>query len=391
MTVTADGGSATNAAEPLSIYLHWPWCRSKCPYCDFNSYAADAIDQARWRDALVRELLTAGEATIHRPVTSIFFGGGTPSLMDPDTTAAIITAVRATWPCEPDIEITLEANPSTVETGRFRAFRDAGVSRVSIGVQSFDDDALTFLGRGHDAAGARRAVETAMATFPHVSFDLIYALPGQDLRVWQRQLDIALDLAGDHLSLYQLTIERGTAFHDAGVPAADEDSGASLYDETQDRLEAAGMPAYEVSNHARPGAECRHNRLIWQGGDYLGIGPGAHGRLTEAGRTTTTTRVPAPHHWLDAVERNGAAVARQVDLSQDERIEELLLLGLRLTEGVQRRRFRALTGRDIEDAVSPDAIADLTAGGYLILDTEGLRTTSTGRLCLNSVLAALLS
>ncbi len=387
---TAVTVAAAAAGEPLSIYIHWPWCRSKCPYCDFNSYAADAIDQRRWRKALLRELAGEAAATAHRPVATVFFGGGTPSLMEPETAGALIAAVRACWPHGSDPEITLEANPSTVETGRFRAFRDAGVNRVSLGVQSFDDAALRFLGRGHDAAGACRAIATAATTFPRVSFDLISALPGQTAADWRAQLDTAVDLAGEHLSVYQLTIERGTAFHEAGLAAADEDTGAALHELTADRLAAAGLPAYEISNHARPGAEGRHNLLIWQGGDYLGIGPGAHGRLTTDGTTAATTRTPAPRRWLEEVERTGTAIARAVRLSREERIEELMIFGLRLTDGIRRDRFRALTGLDIEAAIDPSALAILREGGYVIADAAGLRATPSGRLCLNSVLAALL-
>ena len=266
----------------FGLYVHWPFCLSKCPYCDFNSHVRDGVDHGRWRAALLAELDHYGAATAGRRLTSIFFGGGTPSLMDPGTVGAVIARAGLHWRPAGDIEITLEANPTSVEAERLADFRDAGVNRVSLGVQSLDDDALRFLGRGHSAAEALRAVDLAAGLFARTSFDLIYARPGQDVAAWQRELDRALAHAGDHLSVYQLTIEPGTAFHqahrrgDLAVPSGD--AAAALYEATQVALDAAGLPAYEISNHAAPGAACRHNLTYWRYGDYAGIGPGAHGR-----------------------------------------------------------------------------------------------------------------
>ncbi|MGE5503644.1 MAG: radical SAM family heme chaperone HemW, partial [Actinomycetota bacterium] len=267
----------------LAVYIHWPFCLSKCPYCDFNSHVAAAIDQRRWRAALLAELEWFAALAPGRTVTSIFFGGGTPTLMDPDTAGALVDRVKALWATAPDLEVTLEANPSTVEAGRFRAFRAAGVGRLSLGIQALDDAALKLLGRRHDLAEALAALAVARQTFDRFSFDLIYARPGQTVAAWRDELARALDMAGDHLSLYQLTIEEGTAFApvfargDLVLPP--EDEAAEMFEATQDMTAAAGLPAYEVSNHARPGQESRHNLTYWLGGDYAGVGPGAHGRL----------------------------------------------------------------------------------------------------------------
>ncbi len=377
----------------FGVYIHWPFCRSKCPYCDFNSHVAAAIDQDRWRAALARELAHFAGDTGARTVTSIFFGGGTPSLMEPETVAGLIAAVGDYWTVADTLEITLEANPTSVEAGRFAAFREAGVNRLSLGVQSLDDDALAFLGREHSAAEARDAITLAAAHFPRFSFDLIYARPGQTARAWRRELAEALDIAGGHLSLYQLTIEPGTAFHLSGVAAADDDRGAALYQAAREMLSAAGLPAYEISNHARPGEECRHNMTTWRGGDYVGIGPGAHGRLTGDGTGATEavnqTRMPA--HWLAAVEARGHGTARRTRLRAGERSDELVMMGLRLAEGIGRERFRRLTGTDIGEAVDGAALERLRDGGFLVADDHGLRVTDTGGLRLNAVLVALLA
>jgi oxygen-independent coproporphyrinogen-3 oxidase len=301
-------------AGGFGLYLHWPFCQSKCPYCDFNSHVAASIDQRRWQRAYLAEIDRIGAETRGRVLNTVFFGGGTPSLMDPDIVAAVLDRVRATWTVANDWEVTLEANPGSVEAERFRAYREAGVNRLSMGVQALNDTDLRRLGRLHSLDEALGAFETARASFDRVSFDLIYARQDQTPDDWGRELDRALRMAVDHLSLYQLTIEDGTAFgarHAAGglrgLP--DDDRSVALYDMTQDRCAAAGMPAYEVSNHARPGAESRHNLIYWRGGDYAGIGPGAHGRLTLNGQRYATEAPRAPGAWLERVERDGCGEA----------------------------------------------------------------------------------
>jgi len=377
----------------FGIYLHWPFCRSKCPYCDFNSHVREQIDQARWCRALLAELDHYASSTAGRPLDSIFFGGGTPSLMPPSTVAALLEHVARHWPLGQDVEITLEANPTSVEAANFAALAAAGVNRISLGVQSLDDSALRFLGRGHDAAEALAALEVARGHFRRFSFDLIYARPGQTARSWLAELDRALDFAGELLSVYQLTIEANTAFEGAhrrgefAMPG--EETGAELFEITQARLEEAGLPAYEISNHARLGAACRHNLVYWQGGDYLGIGPGAHGRLTEGGRRFATRQHRAPEAWLAEVEANGHATRERRALTPLERQEELLLMGLRLTAGIARARFRQALGREIEEALPPERLAGLVAGGFVELDEQGLRATPAGRQRLNAVLEAL--
>ncbi|MSO53565.1 MAG: coproporphyrinogen III oxidase [Rhodospirillales bacterium] len=374
----------------FGIYIHWPFCLAKCPYCDFNSHVAEGIDHGRWRQALLTELGHYAAETQGRTATSIFFGGGTPSLAEPATIAALIDAVRRHWTVADDVEITLEANPSSVEAGRFRGYRDAGVNRVSLGVQSLDDDALRFLGRLHGVREALRAVELAAKTFPRFSFDLIYARPGQDAAAWRTELAQALALAAGHLSVYQLTIEPGTAFAKAHVPAADDDRATALFDATQEILERAGLPAYEVSNHARPGDEGRHNLTYWRGGDYVGIGPGAHGRISHA-TTVATRQTPDPARWLAMVESKGHATAAREALSVEARREEVVMMGLRLDRGLERDLFRVLTGVTIEDVVQAGAIERLVDLGFLIADDVGLRTTPAGRLRLNAVTKALLT
>ena len=379
----------------LAIYIHWPFCVSKCPYCDFNSHVAAKVDQSRWQKALLQELdyfaqETGGQrgGTI---VTSIFFGGGTPSLMEPGVAAALIEAVRTHWPVAEDLEVTLEANPSSAEASRFTALREAGVNRLSLGLQSLDDIVLKFLGRAHSAAEARAAVEAAASCFARVSFDLIYGWTGHTVRRWRQDLADALALAGEHVSAYQLTIEPGTAFHRARTATADEDTMADLYEATTDALATAGLAAYEISNYARAGAECRHNLAIWQGSDYVGIGPGAHGRLTRGGVCHALQQHRLPDRWLDTVERQGHGTARQKPLSGEERREELLLIGLRLTNGIDRDRFRAITGVNVEDAVNKEGLARVLEEGLVRMDDRGLRVTPAGRLLLNAILRELLT
>jgi len=378
---------------PLALYIHWPFCESKCPYCDFNSHPGRPEDEPRWRAALLAALESFGGATKARELSSIFFGGGTPSLMDPETVAALIGRARELWPPEKQLEITLEANPSTVEAGRFRDFHAAGVNRLSIGAQSFDDDALKFLGRGHSAADAIAAIGTAREIFDRVSFDLIYALPGQTEISFAAELDRALEFGCGHLSLYQLTIEPGTQFGRDGVSAADEDTAVRFFEATQDKTTKAGLPAYEISNHARPGDECRHNLHVWQGFDYIGVGPGAHGRVTQGADSFATQAAADPGRWLGHAETMGAetmGAATWKQLTAHERLEEITLIGLRLAGGLSAETFCALTGKKVDAAFGAEKLERLIEGGFLELDTRGLRTTASGRLRLNAVIAELL-
>jgi putative oxygen-independent coproporphyrinogen III oxidase len=380
-------------AEPLAVYIHWPFCRSKCPYCDFNSHVRDGVDAARWSRALLADLDHHAALSPGRPVGSVFFGGGTPSLMPPETVAALLDRVKARWRVAADVEITLEANPNSAEAERFRAFAAAGVNRLSLGVQALDPAALRFLGRMHDRREAIAAIEHARRSFARFSFDLIYTRPGQTTAAWRDELGEGLRLAGDHLSLYQLTIEPGTAFATLArrgeLLPADEDTAAALYETTQDRLAAAGLPAYEISNHARPGGECRHNLAYWRYQDYVGIGPGAHGRITRAGVKYATRQCRAPEAWLAAVEAAGTGLEETARIDRAVAIEEMLMMGLRLTEGVARDRLERATGETLEN-VFACTLPALIEGGFLTLDQTRLTATAAGRQRLNAVLAALL-
>ena len=380
----------------FGLYVHWPFCRSKCPYCDFNSHVRDGVDHDRWRRALLGELDHFADETEGRTLGSIFFGGGTPSLMAPGTVAAVIARAAERWRFDPDIEITLEANPTSVEAGTFAGFAAAGVNRVSLGVQALDDAALAFLGRGHDAAEALAAVADAARRFRRYSVDLIYARPGQSVAAWRAELGRALEHAGGHVSVYQLTIEPGTAFHTLhargalGVP--DADTQAALYDATQEVLAGAGLPAYEISNHARPGDESRHNLVYWRYGDYVGIGPGAHGRLTLGGGAKWATRTHrAPEIWLRRVEADGHGEKPREVVAPGERLSEMLMMGLRLTEGVALSRVRAETGGDLDRQIDPGALARLVSGGFLSRGRDRLKATPEGLRRLDSVLSALLA
>ncbi len=366
---------------PLAVYVHWPFCASKCPYCDFNSMVTKGVDQTRWARALVAELRHYAQETKGHRVISVFFGGGTPSLMDPATVKAVIEAVKGLWRFADDTEVSLEANPSSVDIKNFEAYAAAGVNRLSLGVQSFDDADLRFLGRRHNAREAREAVAAAARIFENHSFDLIYGLPGQTLKDWRRQLDAAMKLAGPHLSAYQLTVEPGTPFHDQGVAEADEETAAQLYEATQERLDAAGLAAYEVSNHARPGYQCRHNLHVWRGGDYLGVGPWAHGRLTQDGGTDATHQIRNPKRWLEVVEARGEATAGRIALSPHERRDERVMLGLRLAEG--------LPG-DLVGSLNRNKVKELIEEEHLTLEGGSLRATDRGRLCLDAVISSLL-
>ncbi|GLT08570.1 radical SAM family heme chaperone HemW [Sulfitobacter porphyrae] len=374
----------------FGLYIHWPFCEAKCPYCDFNSHVSRRIDHAAWRDAYLVELKRAAAETRGRVLNAVFFGGGTPSLMEPETVAEIITAIRAHWPTANDLEITLEANPGSVEAGRFAAFKQAGINRVSMGIQALNDTDLRRLGRLHNVAEALTAFDIARNEFDRVSFDLIYARQDQSLTDWEAELKQALSLAIDHLSLYQLTIENGTAFGDRysrgklrGLP--DEDLGADLYNLTQEICGTMGMPAYEVSNHARDGAQSRHNLIYWRYGDYIGIGPGAHGRLTIGGQKWATECYSQPDRWLPGVQDFTTEKPRSL-LSGKDQAAEYLLMGLRLKEGIDPKRYAALTG----EILSPSALDHLTEIGMLDQARDRITVTDQGFMVLNSVIETLL-
>ncbi|MGL4405767.1 MAG: radical SAM family heme chaperone HemW [Notoacmeibacter sp.] len=376
----------------FGVYLHWPFCAAKCPYCDFNSHVRHTkIDQQAYVDAFRKELAHIRSRTGPRSVGSIFLGGGTPSLMDPQTVGALLDCVAGLWTIEDNAEITLEANPSSVEASRFIGYRGAGVNRVSLGVQAMNDADLKMLGRLHDKEQALGAIRLARETFPRLSFDLIYARrPSQTEEEWAKELEEAISHAADHLSLYQLTIEEGTPFHGlykAGkLKIPDEDHAARLYQITQDITAANGLPAYEVSNHAVPGAESRHNLVYWRYGEYVGAGPGAHGRFREGYARTVTMTEKNPENWLDAVGSFGHGVVEEEHLMPDQEGDEMLLMGLRLSEGISLERFERLTGKPL----SQEAIVPLISDGMLeITPTQHLRATRNGMMVLDAVVADL--
>lgn len=375
----------------FGLYIHWPFCEAKCPYCDFNSHVSRTIDQRAWRDAYLSELARAAEETQGRVLNAVFFGGGTPSLMDPDVVADIITAIKSYWPTGNDLEITLEANPGSVEAARFVAYREAGISRISMGIQALNDADLKRLGRLHTAKEAFAAFDVARSTFERVSFDLIYGRQDQNLADWEAELTHALTLAVDHISLYQLTIEQGTAFGDRyalgklrGLPS--EDLGADMFALTQDICDAAGMPAYEVSNHARDGAQSRHNLIYWRYGDYIGIGPGAHGRLTIDGHKIATEAYSNPKRWLDGA-KTAATEKPRSRLDQDAQASEFLMMGLRLREGINLERYETIAGKTL----SLPTLTHLEEIGMVCLPNRVLTVTNQGVIVLNSILEALLS
>ena len=388
----ASAGQAANATQTaFGVYVHWPFCLSKCPYCDFNSHVRHAaIDEARFARAFTRELETTAARTPRRTVTSIFLGGGTPSLMQPQTVGAILDAIGKSWPVAPDVEVTLEANPTSVEATRFAGYRAAGVNRVSLGVQALDDASLKSLGRLHSAREALDAVAIARKSFKRYSFDLIYARPDQTPAMWGEELQLAIEEAAEHLSLYQLTIEEGTPFfglHAAGkLRTPDEAMARALYDVTQEICAQHGLPAYEISNHARAGAECRHNLVYWRGEEYAGIGPGAHGRLDINGIRHAVATEKRPEAWLMRVEANGHGVVVDDCLGSEERADEFLLMGLRLAEGIDPKRYAALAGRPLD----PRRVALLREEGAIAVGTDGrLRVTQAGFPVLDAVVADL--
>jgi putative oxygen-independent coproporphyrinogen III oxidase len=390
--IRAEAGKARAAAQAaFGVYVHWPFCLSKCPYCDFNSHVRHAaIDEARFASAFAREIQTTAARLPGREVTSIFLGGGTPSLMQPQTVGAILDAIGKHWRVAPDVEVTLEANPTSVEAARFAGYRAAGVNRVSLGVQALDDDSLKALGRMHSAREALDAVAVARNAFDRYSFDLIYARPDQTPQMWAAELRQAIGEAAEHLSLYQLTIEEGTPFfglHAAGkLKTPDEALARALYDVTEEICTRHGLPAYEISNHARPGAECRHNLVYWRGQEYAGIGPGAHGRLDINGIRHATATEKRPEAWLMRVEANGHGIVTDDGLNSEERADEFLLMGLRLAEGIDPKRYAALAGRSLD----PDRIALLREEGVITVDSDGrLRVTQAGFPVLDAVVADL--
>jgi putative oxygen-independent coproporphyrinogen III oxidase len=384
-------GADRNDAPAFGVYIHWPFCLSKCPYCDFNSHVRHAgVDEARFTRAFAAEIAATAARVPARTVSTIFFGGGTPSLMQPATVGAILDAVARHWPIAPDVEVTLEANPTSVEATRFRGFRSAGVNRVSLGVQALDDGALKELGRTHSAREALDAVAVARSIFDRYSFDLIYARPGQTPQAWAAELNRGAVEAGEHLSLYQLTIEQDTPFaalHAAGkLVVPDDDTGRALYDTTQAVCARAGLPAYEISNHARPGAECRHNLIYWRAHEYAGIGPGAHGRLDIAGARRATTTEKRPESWLMRVESLAHGVVTDEALTREQVADEFLLMGLRLAEGIDPARYARLAGRPLD----PRRVALLREQGAIETTASGmLRLTLAGFPVLDAVVADL--
>ena len=375
----------------LALYVHWPFCVSKCPYCDFNSHVRESVDQAAWRAALLKDLAHEAAELPGRRLTSIFFGGGTPSLMPPETVAALIDAAAGHWDVADDIEITLEANPSSVEAARFGDLARAGVNRVSLGLQALDDEALRYLGRAHDVAEGLSALDTAQGAFHRVSFDLIYARPGQTPEAWDSELARAIGFGTEHLSLYQLTIEPGTQFAarlaKGELATLDSDHAADLFEQTRARTAAAGLPAYEISNHARPGSESRHNLTYWRYGSYSGIGPGAHGRRNGM----ATVRRKKPENWLSRVDANGHGIEQEDRLSPEARAQEALLMGLRLGEGVDLARIARLTSLSVGSLVKGGAVTRLTEQGLMIREDERLRVTEAGMLLLDAILAEIVA
>ena len=381
----------------FGLYVHWPYCEAICPYCDFNVRRQQAVDVAQWRAAFAADIAHAARSfgASPPPLTSIYFGGGTPALMPPELVGEVLSFARKVFPIAGEVEVTIEANPTATESDRFRAFRDAGVNRLSLGIQSLRDDALVFLGRRHSVAEARAALARALAVFPRVTFDMIYARPGQGVLDWRAELGEALALArdGGHLSLYQLTIESGTPFgkreRKGESLGAEEDLAADLYALTQEMGAAAGLPAYEVSNHARAGEESRHNRVYWRYGFYVGTGPGAHGRLPGPTGRNATEAIRDPSRWLAAVEQQGHGLSLREDLTRRVQAEELLFMGLRLADGVPAVRFSRVTGWTLAEALPDADLAPLIAEGLLERDESGLRLTAQGRPVLNAVVAAL--
>ncbi len=378
----------------FGLYIHWPFCRSKCPYCDFNSHVEGRVDHDSWQKALLSELDHVADAVGHRPLTSIFFGGGTPSLMAPKTAEVLIQRAIERFGADADIEITLEANPTSAERQRLADFKNAGVNRLSLGVQALDDRALRFLGREHSAKEALAAVDHAAKLFSRFSFDLIYARPGQTLDAWSAELKRALGHAGGHLSVYQLTIEPGTRFfnlHRRGqLKLPEDDLQADMFELTRDMLTAAGLPPYEISNHAAEGEACRHNLVYWQAGDYAGIGPGAHGRLMIGDQRFATSTERMPRAWLEQVLTSGHGELPREPISRDEQVVEMLLMGLRLDDGIDITRLERMGGRPLRETLNAKAIERFEEEGWIDVSGQRLRATAAGLARLNAIIGALL-
>jgi len=376
----------------FGVYIHWPFCLHKCPYCDFNSHVSRETDQTRWKNALLSDIRRSAEELPNRRVDTIFFGGGTPSLMPPETVSAVISEIRKVWQVSDTAEISLEANPTSVEAGRFSAYADAGVNRISMGIQALNDTDLKRLGRMHSVAEAKTAFEIARKQFDHVSFDLIYARQGQTLAQWDAELNEALNMAVDHLSLYQLTIENGTRFGDLyakgnlrGLP--NDELAADMYFKTQEVCENHGLPAYETSNHANPGAESRHNLIYWRYGDYVGIGPGAHGRITRNGQKFATETYQMPDQWLHAVEKTGWGRSAVEQVSEQDQASEYLMMSMRLAEGSDMERYANLNNAALNTAT----LDRLQTDGFITFGNKMVKTTHAGRPILNEILRQLLA
>ena len=373
----------------IAIYIHWPFCKSKCPYCDFNSHVREHIDQQRWNDAYLTEITNYQDFLSGKKIVSIFFGGGTPSLMPAFIVENIIAKLSQFASIDSQTEITLEANPTSVESSKFKAFAMAGVNRVSLGIQSLNPDDLKFLGREHSANEAIAAIEVAKENFSRYSFDLIYALPNQSLKAWENELSQALKLAGKHLSLYQLTIEKGTPFYslyqNKKFQIPNEDLAKDFYLLTQDIMENAGLPAYEISNHAKKSEECRHNLVYWEYDDFLGIGPGAHSRMNNQ----AIHSIYHPENWLNAVLENKTSIQSCMDLTLDERICEILLMGLRLTKGINQQEFILKTGYSLFEKLNQTKLTWLLENKFLKFEDNYLSATESGKLVLNHIISQL--
>ncbi|MSP52290.1 MAG: coproporphyrinogen III oxidase [Alphaproteobacteria bacterium] len=387
--------SGADRARPgdIAIYLHWPFCAAKCPYCDFNVHIRASIDDSFWRQAFLAELDAYFERVGPRTVSSVYFGGGTPSLMNPATIGSILDRIATHWSCGAATEVSLEANPN--DRSRFAALQSAGITRLSLGVQAFDDDALRFLGRDHDARDASEALDKAGQVFPRASFDLIYARPGQSVAAWQVELKRALAVVPGHVSLYQLTIERGTAFFDSVKRGAfavpDSDLGADFFEVTQELCAGVGLPAYEISNHARSGEECRYNLTCWLGGDYVGIGPGAHGRISEGGIRHALRAFRKPETWAARVAEAGLGLEDDEVLGHGAAIEEAVMMALRTVHGLDRAFLRSRFDAEIESCVNRSRLKDFVDDGKLECDERGLRATAAGRIVLDAIIGALLA
>ena len=375
-----------------SLYIHWPFCESKCPYCDFNSHVREKIDSERWLNAYLKEIEFYADK--QKKITSIFFGGGTPSLMKPEMVAKILEKVRSSFDVEKNIEITLEANPSSFEVEKFKEFKAAGINRVSIGVQSFDENALKFLGRRHDSKQAVKAIEEAGKIFGNFSFDLIYALPGQTAEVWEKELDRALAFNSPHISLYQLTIEKGTPFysdfHKGKFTLPDEETQTDLYLLTLDKCKQKGLERYEVSNFAKPGFESKHNLSYWLQNDYIGIGPGAHGRIHEGNSKVATMDIHAPENWMEAVEKKGEGIQSKETLGKKEILEELLFMGLRIRDGIKLQKFTEL-GFEFTELFDKKLVEKLCNEGLMKIDNECIKLTDKGLLIHTNIVSRLLN